>query len=238
MAAISLIALDLDDTITAPRSQIEKENSAFIERLAEKYRVVIIGAGHYERILAQTNSLGVDVVGNYGMQFAEYRRELGKHILVKDEVFPVDCADIARRADRLFEKYELTNIKGDRVIFYPSGCFSLALLGSRADLRDKAEFDPTRERRRAMHKYVCELFPEYTVYLGGKTSLDAVPKGYSKYTALCEYCDAHGISHDEAVFCGDDYGSHGNDEPVYSSDFDFIKIDGHHTLIKRLKHLL
>ena len=64
------------------------------------------------------------------------------------------------------------------------------------------------------------------------------PKPYDKAYALSEYCKEHGILHSEVVYVGDDYGEGGNDESVYLSDFNFVKIDDYTTLPEVLAFLL
>ena len=44
--------------------------------------------------------------------------------------------------------------------------------------------------------------------------------------------------HSEVVYAGDDYGKGGNDEAVYLSDFNFVKIDDYRTLGEKLEFLL
>ncbi len=51
------------------------------------------------------------------------------------------------------------------------------------------------------------------------------PKSYDKYYALDLYCRENGLSHENVVYIGDDYGLGGNDESVYISDFQYITID-------------
>ncbi len=53
------------------------------------------------------------------------------------------------------------------------------------------------------------------------------PRPYNKYYALDKYCKENDISHDEVVYVGDDYGLGGNDEPIYLSDINFIKVDNY-----------
>lgn len=48
---------------------------------------------------------------------------------------------------------------------------------------------------------------------------------HDKYYALAEYCKEKGYAHDEVVYIGGDYGMGGNDEAVYKSDFNYLKID-------------
>ena len=53
-----------------------------------------------------------------------------------------------------------------------------------------------------------------------------------------KYCKENGLSHNEVVYIGDDYGLGGNDESVYKSDFNYITIDDYLTLEDRLQPLL
>ena len=51
------------------------------------------------------------------------------------------------------------------------------------------------------------------------------PKPFDKYFALSLYCQKAELKHSEVLYIGDDYGIGGNDESVYRSDFNFLKID-------------
>ena len=70
-----------------------------------------------------------------------------------------------------------------------------------------------------------EAFPEYTAFVGGSSSFDLAPRPYDKYFALCRYCQEQGISREEVVYCGDDYGPGGNDESIARSDIRFVSVD-------------
>ena len=52
------------------------------------------------------------------------------------------------------------------------------------------------------------------------------------------YCSEKGISHENIVYIGDDYGQGGNDESVYKSDFPYIKIDDYRDFPELIKPLL
>ena len=56
--------------------------------------------------------------------------------------------------------------------------------------------------------------------------------------ACLEYCKENGISHDEVAYVGDDYGMGGNDESVYRSDMNFIKVDNYLDFPEIIKPLL
>jgi len=85
---------------------------------------------------------------------------------------------------------------------------------------------------------VKEMFSDYTVFVGGSSSYDMAPRPYDKAYALDLYCKENGLTHDQVVYVGDDYGPGGNDESVYLSDFGYITIDDYTTLAQRIDHLL
>ena len=234
---VKLIAFDLDGTITQHKSQIEPQNEALLTELSQKYKLLMVGAGQCMRIWKQLGEFPIDVIGNYGMQYAEYDPEEKTIRLVTDASLPCDRASVEERATAFRQKYGFTEFAGDSVEFHPSGCVTIALIGTKACLDDKLAFDPDKSRRRAVYEDVCRLFPDYTVFVGGTSSFDMAPAPYNKYYALDEYCKKNGLSHDEVVYVGDDYGPGGNDESVFRSDFRCVKIDDYRRLGEALRFL-
>ena len=53
------------------------------------------------------------------------------------------------------------------------------------------------------------------------------PRPYNKYHALALYAEENGLSHENILYIGDDYGQGGNDESVYLSDFPYLPIDSY-----------
>jgi HAD superfamily hydrolase (TIGR01484 family) len=235
--SVKLIAFDLDGTITQHKSQLEPENEALLTELSRKYKLLMVGAGQCMRIWKQLREFPIDVIGNYGMQYAEYDPEEKSIHLVNDVQLPCDRDSVEQRAKTFREAYGFTEFAGDSVEFHPSGCVTIALIGTKAKLDDKLAFDPDKSRRRAVYEEVCRLFPDYTVFVGGTSSFDMAPAPYNKYYALDEYCKKNGLSHEEVVYVGDDYGPGGNDESVFNSDFPCVKIDDYRKLGEALRFL-
>ena len=238
MKDIKLIAMDLDGTLTQHRTPLSEECEATLRRLSKEYKLLMVGAGTCQRIFEQMRHFPLDIIGNYGMQHAVYDESLGDIRIVRDEHLPCDRESVSMRAEIIRNKHGFTEYKGDAVEFHPSGCVTFPLLGTRADIKDKLAFDPDRSRRRAIYEEVCELFSDYIVFVGGSSSFDMAPAPYNKAHALSLYCAEHGIKHSEVVFVGDDYGLGGNDESVYKSDFNFIKIDDYRDFSKLVEPLL
>ncbi len=221
-----VFAFDLDGTLTEHRTWITDENLAVLQELKERgIRIVITGAGQATRIFRQLREFPVDIIGNYGMQYSVYSEATGELKAVRDIVLPCDRESVAARAAVLREKFGFTEYTGEHVEFHPSGCVTIPLLGTKAEISDKLAFDPDRAKRRAIYDEVVAMFPEYTVFVGGSSSFDMAPAPYNKYYALDLLCREEGYTHEDIVYIGDDYGTGGNDESVYKSDIDFLTID-------------
>lgn len=235
---IKLIAFDLDGTLTQHKQPMCKANKETMEKLNAKYKLLMVGAGQVMRIFNQLEKFPIDVIGNYGLQYGKYNKITGEMDLVRDEVLPCDREQTEKIITELREKYEFTEFCGNNVEFHPSGAITFPILGTTAKLEDKLAFDPDRKKRRKIYSDVCSAFPDYHVFVGGSSSFDFAPKPYNKYYALDLYCKENGYSHEEVVFVGDDYGLGGNDESVYKSDFNFLKVDNYLDFPQVVKDLL
>ena len=234
---IKAFAFDLDGTLTQHKTPLDDKNRAVLETLAERYTLLMVGAGTCTRIHNQLGGFPMDVIGNYGMQYAKY--ENGALRVVRDDGCVCEDKDAVEAAvTALREKHGFTEFAGESVEYHPSGCITFPLLGTRAAQADKLAFDPDRSRRRAIYGEVCEAFSDYNVFVGGSSSFDMAPKPFNKYYALDLYCREQGFAHDEVIFVGDDYGVGGNDESVYRSDFRFITVDDYTRLSEVLAPFL
>ena len=235
---IKVIAMDLDGTLTQHKQHMEPRTKATLEALSKKYKLLMVGAGQVYRIFNQMEQFPVDIVGNYGLQYATYNPETKDLDIQRDLSFPVDRESVEKKVTFLREKHGYTEFAGDNVEYHPSGCLTFPVLGTKAVQADKLAFDPDRSKRRKFYPEVVELFSDYTVFVGGSSSFDMAPKPYNKYHALDLYCQEHGLSHENVVFIGDDYGPGGNDESVYVSDFPFICVDDYRTFPDMVSELL
>lgn len=235
---IKLVAFDLDGTLTQHKSPLSKENRDTLDMLGQKYKLLMVGAGMCNRIFEQMGHYPIDILGNYGMQYAEYNQGTGGLTVVRDTVIPCDRDSVEQRVTDMREKYGYTKYAGENVEYHSSGCVTFPLLGTKAQIEDKLAFDPDRSRRRSIYEDVKKTFSDFIVFVGGSSSFDMAPAPYDKAYALAQYCTEHGLSHDEVVYVGDDYGPGGNDESVYQSDFYFITIDDYRMFPKIMRETL
>ena len=141
MAEIKLIAFDLDGTLTQHKEPLLPEHRAILDQLAKRYKLVMAGAGQTGRIFRQMGGYPIDIIGNYGLQFARYNSETQDLDILRDLQFPCDREAVEKRVDYLREKYGYTEFAGNSVEYHPSGCVTFAILGTKAVQADKLAFD-------------------------------------------------------------------------------------------------
>ena len=238
MDQIKLIAFDLDGTLTQHKELLGEENRRVLDALARRYRLVMVGAGQTQRIFRQMGGYPIDIIGNYGLQFARYDPASASLQTVRDLQLPCDAESVDRRITALRRQFGWETYAGENVEYHPSGCVTFPVLGTKAQQADKLAFDPDRKKRRAVYDTVVQAFPEYHVFVGGSSSFDMAPRPYNKYYALDQFCQNEGYRHDEILYVGDDYGHGGNDEAVYVSDIPFRPVSDYTRVSSFLSDLL
>lgn len=231
-----LLCFDLDGTLTQHRSPLEKKNRNLLDKLSKKYKIIMVGAGNAPRIYEQMGEYPIDIIANYGMQ--ESKMIDGKFTIIREEKSNPDKAYFIEKIAYLRQKYGYTEFKGEAVEFHSTGMVTFPLLGTKAEIKDKIAFDPTREKRKVLYPEVLELFPEYTVFIGGSSSFDFTAKRYNKYDAIMTYAKANGYTKDEILYIGDDFGDGGGDSHIRLGGMDYIEITDYRKTAEALAFLL
>lgn len=218
-----LIALDLDGTLTQHRSVLGPACRRTLESLQRQFDLVMVCAGGCARVRHQLGDFAVDIIGYYGIEASI--RENGFEIRPVGPVRSPDRDAIIKCVAALRMRFGLLNYTGESVEFHDSGVVTFPLLGQRASLENKLAFDPDRAIRRKIYADVVDAFPDYNVFIGGSSSFDLVPKPYDKYHALDNYLSKIGVSRDQVIYFGDDFGFGGNDSPIRLSGLDHVNVD-------------
>ena len=220
--AKKLLCFDLDATLTEHRMPLEPAARELMEKLCEKYDVVMMAAGNCPRVYKQMGNFPVPIVGNYGMQ--ESAIVDGEFKIIREDTAPADTAFFLKWCQYFREKYGYTSYSGDPVEFHASGMVTFGLMGTAPDKYEKLKFDPDKAKRRAMYPEVLKVFKDYAVYIGGSTSFDFTPAQYNKFDAALRYAHEHGYSLDDCLFVGDDIDDGGGDSHIRLYGMDYIRI--------------
>ena len=220
-----LIAMDMDGTLTQHKSPLEKDCRNVLERLGEKYQLLMVCAGSCERVFNQLEGFPISISGFYGMQYSEIID--GRLEILESASVTVNRDEILKYGEAIRNEFGFSDYIGEPVEFHASGLITFPILGTKALLENKLKYDPDRAKRRVCYDRVCGIFNGYNVFIGGTSSFDIAPKPYNKLYALDRYLEKYGLNRSDVIFFGDDYGIGGNDRQVYESGIEFVCIDNY-----------
>ena len=86
MDKIKLVAFDLDGTLTQHKQPLSEKHREILARLSEKYKLLMVGAGQCIRIFNQMQKFPIDIIGNYGLQYAKYNSETKELDIVRNDI--------------------------------------------------------------------------------------------------------------------------------------------------------
>jgi len=91
---------------------------------------------------------------------------------------------------------------------------TFSALGQQAPLAEKKKWDPDFTKRKKIKGILENLIPEFSVHLGGTTSVDVTKPGVDKAYGIRKLRDVLGIKIEEMIFIGDALFPGGNDYPA------------------------
>jgi len=97
-------------------------------------------------------------------------------------------------------------------------------LGQQAPLSEKSVWDPDFAKRKKIKALLDPMLPEFSVHLGGATSIDVTLPGIDKAYGIRKLRDVLGIPIEEMLFMGDALFPGGNDYPAREAGTDSIPV--------------
>jgi hypothetical protein len=99
-------------------------------------------------------------------------------------------------------------------------------LGQQAPLEEKEKWDPDLTKRKRIKAILDTLIPEFSVRIGGATSIDVTEPGIDKAYGIKKLRDILGISLQEMIYVGDALFVGGNDYPAKQAGVISIPVRG------------
>ena len=99
-------------------------------------------------------------------------------------------------------------------------------LGQQAPLEEKSKWDPDFTKRKKIKAILDTFIPEFSVRLGGATSIDITKPGIDKAYGVRKLRDILDISLKEMIFIGDALFPGGNDYPAEEAGVVSIPVRG------------
>jgi hypothetical protein len=105
---------------------------------------------------------------------------------------------------------------------------TFSALGQRAPLDAKRNWDPDFAKRKQIQALLDVALSNYSVRLGGTTSIDVTKSGIDKAYGIHKLVAALGIAIEEMIFVGDALFPGGNDYPAYEAGVTSIQVSAPH----------
>jgi hypothetical protein len=230
-----LIVFDLDGTLAESKASIDTEMATLLDSLLNIVKVSVISGGAWQQFekqvlahLAHDDRLkNLSLLPTCGTKFYQYKSNWEqlysedftdsekKKIIssLKDAITSSDC-----KVEKIWG--EVIEDRGSQITF--SG------LGQQAPLDEKEKWDPDFTKRKKMKALLDKLIPEFSVHLGGATSIDITQHGIDKAYGIRKLRDVLGIAISEMIFVGDALFPGGNDYPAEQAGALSIQVKNPH----------
>jgi phosphomannomutase len=228
-----LIVFDLDGTLAESKSLLNGEMSALLHDLLGVVKVAVISGGGWPQFEKQLLSnlphderlANLSLLPTCGTQFFQYTgewRKIYSEDLTASEKEKIVSSlkkavgDTGCNAEKVWG--EVIEDRGSQITF--------SALGQQAPLDEKDKWDPDFTRRKKIKAVLDTLIPEFSVRLGGATSIDVTKPGIDKAYGIRKLRDILGISLKEMIYIGDALFLGGNDYPAEEAGVVCVAVRG------------
>jgi phosphomannomutase len=226
-----LIVFDLDGTLAESKASLDAETAALLGALMSIVKVAVISGGDWPQFEKQVLSIlpenehlrNLSLLPTCGTKFYRYSGTWKK---IYSEDFTADeKAKIIHALTQVLETAALKvpKVWGDAIEDRGSQ-ITFSALGQKAPIEDKKGWDPDLRKRKHIQLLLNELIPQFSVHLGGTTSVDITKPGIDKAYGIRKLNDVLGIEIDEMIFVGDALYPGGNDYPVKQAGVVSIRV--------------
>ncbi len=230
-----LIVFDLDGTLAESKSPLDAEMAKLLGVLLGLVQVAVISGGSWSQFEAQVLSnlphddrlRSLSLLPTCGTKFYRYTGAWGK---LYSEDF---TEDEKRKIFNSFKKaietagFKVEKVWGE-VIEDRGSQITYSALGQQAPIEEKKPWDPDFTKRKKIKAILDDLIPEFSVRLGGATSIDVTKPGIDKAYGIRKLRDILGIAIQDMLFIGDALFPGGNDYPAEEAGALSIQVKNPH----------
>ncbi|HEY5095905.1 MAG TPA: HAD-IIB family hydrolase [Candidatus Eremiobacteraceae bacterium] len=216
-----LIVFDLDGTIAESKAAIDAEMATLLTALLGTVKVAVISGGDLPQFESQllahfpaSSHLGdLSLLPTCGTRFLQYKD--GWQKLYSEDLTDAQKQKITAALNEAVASagFQVQQTWGD-VIEDRESQITYSALGQQAPLDEKKKWDPDFSKRQKIKAILDVLLPEFSVRLGGTTSIDVTLPGIDKAYGIRKLRDILGIPIQDMIYVGDALFPGGNDYPA------------------------
>lgn len=216
-----LIIFDLDGTLAESKSALDAEMATLLSALLRVAKVAVISGGDWPQFQKQVLSgLPNDerlkhlfLLPTCGTKFYKYGS--GWEKLYSEDFTDAEKDKIIGALEQAIGSsgFKVEKVWGE-VIEDRGSQITFSALGQQAPIDEKKKWDPDFTKRKEMQARLDDLIPEFSVRLGGTTSIDVTKPGIDKGYGIRKLRDTLSVAIEEMIFVGDALFPGGNDYPA------------------------
>jgi hypothetical protein len=228
-----LIVFDLDGTLAESKSAVDPEMSGLLHDLLGIVNVAIISGGGWPQFEKQVVSKlphdehlkQLSLLPTCGTKLYQYSGDWKK--LYEEDFTKNEREKILSSLHKALAEagYKVARVWGE-VIEDRGSQITFSALGQQAPLEEKNKWDPDYAKRKKIKAILDGYIPEFSVRLGGSTSIDITKPGIDKAYGIGKLRDLLHTSLEEMIYIGDALFPGGNDYPVEEAGVDSIRVKG------------
>ena len=228
-----LIVFDLDGTLAESKSSLDAEMSRLLHDLLGIVKVAVISGGDWPQFEKQVLShlphdetlVNLSLLPTCGTKFFQYKGDWKK--IYSEDFTANEKEKITSSLKKAVEQagFKVEKVWGE-VIEDRGSQITFSALGQQAPLVYKDKWDSDFTKRKKIKAILDTLIPEFSVRMGGSTSIDVTKPGIDKAYGVRKLRDILGISLKEMVFIGDALFAGGNDYPAEQAGVVSIPVQG------------
>jgi HAD superfamily hydrolase (TIGR01484 family) len=218
----TLIVFDLDGTLAESKSAVDTEMATRLAGLLAVVKVAIISGGDLPQFekqvlahLQQSTPFGnLSLLPTCGTRFFQYR-DGAWHKLYSEDLTEAQVRKIVGALNDAVRStgFQPTEVWGELIEDRESQ-ITYSALGQQAPLDEKKKWDPDFAKRKVIKAALDRSLPDFSVRLGGSTSIDVTLPGIDKAYGIRKLRDILSIPIAEMIYVGDALFPGGNDYPV------------------------
>jgi len=216
-----LIVFDLDGTLAESKSSLDVEMASLLTALLGVVKVAVISGGNWPQFEKQLLSnlphdlhlKNLSLLPTCGTKF--YKWDSGWKMLYSEDFTNKEKEKIINSLKQVIASSDFKVVKTWGEIIEDRGSqITFSALGQQAPIDEKKKWDPDFAKRKKMKEALDKLIPEFSVHLGGSTSIDVTKSGIDKAYGIIKLRDKLGVSVQDMIFIGDAIFPGGNDYPA------------------------
>ena len=227
----SLIVFDLDGTLAKSKSPLDDRMAELLAALLRAVKVAIISGGDLpqfekqviDRLPPGSELENLSLLPTSGTKFFRYDGQWRA-------IYAEDLSEEEKRQieDALEKAVAQANVQPSRTwgerIEDRGTQITYSALGQQAPLEAKEAWDPDFSKRKAVQAILEGTLPNFSVRLGGTTSIDVTRPGIDKAYGIRKLRDVLGLPFEQMLYVGDAIFPGGNDYAALEAGVDCIAV--------------